>query len=338
MQLGITLLGQDLYPVEQLVELAQLAERNGFHSLWMPEIWGRDAFTQLAYIAARTERITLGTAIVPIYSRSAALLAMSACSLDQLSNGRFILGLGNSGRIVVEDLHGVPFGKPLTAMREVAQVVRRFLDGERVNHTGPRLTLRNFALGERPRQQRLPIYIGAQGEKNIALAAEIADGWIGYLLPRGGLAEAVRQLHAVAKASGRNEPAPVAASMILGCLGADAEITRGLAQNVLAYYIGGMGAYHFRAVHQRGFAAECEAIRAAWEAKDRKGAARLVTDAMLDELAIWGDAQTAWASLERYVDAGLDLPILSFPHGATFEMMCATIEELAPAAYTGPRS
>ncbi|MBI3091817.1 MAG: LLM class flavin-dependent oxidoreductase [Candidatus Tectomicrobia bacterium] len=333
MQLGITLPGQTSLPVEQLAEVARLAERCGYHSLWLPEIWAGDAFTQLAYVAAVTERIKLGTAIVPVYTRSAALLAMSACSLDQLSRGRFILGLGVSGRLVIENLHGVPFGKPLETTREVLQVVRRFLAGERVSHSGPRLNLKHFTLATRPVQERLPIYLAAQGEKNIALAAEVADGWLGYLLPRGSIAEAVRTVHDTAQAAGRTTRL-VTGSMILGCLGprgaADAAMSRELAAKALAFYLGGMGEYHYRAVHERAFRSECEAVRAAWEARDREGAVARISDPMLDELALWGDPRAARRSLEVYAQTGLDLPLVFFPHGATFEIICATIEALAP--------
>lgn len=330
MQLGISLTGQGALPPEQLTEVVQLAERCGYHSFWVPEIWGCDAVSQLAYVAARTERILLGSAIVPVYTRSAALLAMSAVSLDGLSNGRFILGLGSSGRVVVENLHGVEFGKPLAATREVIEIVRRFVDGDRVQHSGRRFRLNGFKLSEQPRQARLPIYLAAQGMNNIALAGEIADGWLGYLQPCSTIAESVGRFRSAAQAAGRNAQTLVTAMSVLSCVGQDAAASHDLARGHLSYYIGGMGEYHYRSVQARAYQAECEVIRKAWENKDRAAAAAAVSDAMLDDLSLNGAPAQARQTLQRYADAGIDLPIIYFSHGASFETMCAGIEALAP--------
>lgn len=165
-------------------EFAAAAEQIGVGSIWVPEVWGYDALTGLAYLAALTSRIKLGTFVVQLGSRSPALLATSAMSLQELSGGRFLLGVGTSGPRVMEGWHGVRFTKPVQTTRETIEILRTVSRGERLEHTGeiyplPLPDSRGSALVPMVRPTDVPVYIAAMGPQNLALTGEVADGWLG---------------------------------------------------------------------------------------------------------------------------------------------------------------
>src|SRR5581483_11295426 len=165
-------------------DFAGAAERIGVDSLWVPEVWGYDALTGLAYLAAKTSSVKLGTFVVQLGSRSPALLATSALSLQELSGGRFILGVGTSGPRVMEGWHGVRFRKPVQATRETIEIIRTISRGERLEHAGeiyplPLPDSRGAALKPMVRPDHVPVYIAAMGPRNLELTGEAADGWLG---------------------------------------------------------------------------------------------------------------------------------------------------------------
>lgn len=165
-------------------EFAQAAERLGVDSLWVPEVWGYDALTGLGYLAAVTSTITLGTFVVQLGSRSPALLATSALSLEELSGGRFILGIGTSGPRVMEGWHGVRFTKPIAMTRETIEIIRTVSSGERLEHDGevyplPLPDSSGAALRPMIRPRHVPVYVAALGPRNLRLTGEMADGWLG---------------------------------------------------------------------------------------------------------------------------------------------------------------
>ena len=161
---------------EDLIALAKQADNLGYHSFWTGESWGRDAFTVLTMVACHTENLRLGTGIVTTYSRTPALIAQTIASLDILSNGRAILGLGSSGKVVVEGWHGIPFDSPLARTREYIEIIRKALSGGRVDHHGKFYQMERFRMISPPVQKKLPIYIASLGQKNLELVGEHADG------------------------------------------------------------------------------------------------------------------------------------------------------------------
>ncbi|MDT5290633.1 MAG: hypothetical protein QOF88_5522, partial [Mycobacterium sp.] len=166
------------------VEFAEAAERIGVDSLWVPEVWGYDALTGLAYVAARTSTIKLGTFVVQLGSRSPAMLATSALSLQELSNGRFLLGVGTSGPRVMEGWHGVRFRKPVETTRETIEIVRIVSRGDRLEHPGeiyplPLPDSSGAALVPLVNPRHVPVYVAAMGPRNLRLTGEMADGWLG---------------------------------------------------------------------------------------------------------------------------------------------------------------
>ena len=331
-RLGITLqLGDGLSRAE-LVELARLAEERGYEAVFVPESWGYDAITTLAELAVQTRRIKLGTGIVPVWSRTPALLAMTAASLDELSGGRFILGLGISGPIVIQDWHGVPFERPIQRTRETIAIIRLALSGDRVTHTGEIFRVQRFPLGFTPPRPRIPIYVASIGPKNLRLTGEVADGWLPIYCSPDGLASMAEEVVAGAKAAGRDPAAVDVAPYILACFSDDGEVGRRLVRRHLAYYIGGMGTFYFNLIQRSGFGPEAEAIQGAWKRGDRAGAAEQVSDALVEALSLTRDAAASNAQLDRFRSAGATLPILMPPRGATIAMIRRTIELLAPGA------
>ena len=182
-RIALTFSSRDNNDDSDLIAVAQAADRLGYESFWTGESWGRDAFTVLTMLACHTERIGLGTGIVTVYSRTPGLIAQSIASLDQISGGRAILGLGSSGRIVVEDWHGVKFDHPVGRTAEYIDIIRMALSGERVNYEGSFYELKRFRMGVRPVQERIPIYVASLGRRNLELTGRAADGWLPIWTP-----------------------------------------------------------------------------------------------------------------------------------------------------------
>lgn len=330
MRVGLTLLRGEELPRDEVLRYVREAEDLGYESLWVPESWGRDAFTQLSYVAAHTRRIGLATGIVTVYSRTPALLAQSAASLDDLSQGRFTLGLGVSGPAVIEQWHGVPYDRPLQRTREYIEIVRLVLSGERVNYDGQLFHLRNFRLRFRPRRPAVPIYVAALGPKNLELAGQMADGWLGvYIAPRH-LDQIRRPLAAGAARAGRTLGEIDIAAYVLSCVTEDRHVARTITRQHIAYYVGGMGTFYAELMKRYGWAEVTARVQERWRQGDRAGAAALISDEILDELAIVGEPDECRAKLRWHQEQGITLPILCPPHGATGTMIERTIRELAP--------
>jgi F420-dependent oxidoreductase-like protein len=310
MKLGLQLGYWGAGPNRDAVALAQEAERLGFDSVWTGEAWGSDAFTPLAWVGAHTERIKLCTGVAQMSARTPAAAAMHALTLDHLTNGRFCLGLGVSGPQVVEGWFGQPFGKPLTRTREYVEVVRRVLRREepvsfqgefiRLPYDGPN----SWGLGKplrsitHPLRADLPIYLGAEGHKNVALAAEIADGWIPlYYSPFRPevYADSLR---------GAKAGFEVAVTMMGASVSDDIEAALMPTKATLAFYIGGMGAkrrnFHMELMSRMGFEAEAHKIQELFFAGKREEAIPLVPTEFADEISLVGsparlrDRLAAW--------------------------------------------
>jgi F420-dependent oxidoreductase-like protein len=307
MRLGLGL-GYAGARVQVDVQAVQDAERLGYHSVWTAEAYGSDAVVPLAWVGALTYRIQLGTAILQIPARTPAMTAMTAMTLDALSGGRALLGLGVSGPQVVEGWHGQPFGKPLGRTREYVAIVRAILARERplehageyyqIPYRGPGAT----GLGKPLRsivhaRPDLPIYLAAIGPKNVALAAEIADGWLPvfYSPERAGLLrEALDEGFARAGTAGKRERFDVA-PMVPVVVGPDVDACRARVKPRIALYVGGMGArgrnFYFDLACRYGYEAAAARIQELYLAGRRPEAEAAVPDALVDEVALCGPAE-----------------------------------------------
>ncbi|MFE6284291.1 LLM class F420-dependent oxidoreductase [Streptomyces sp. NPDC057877] len=310
MRLGLALGYWGRGPDPGHVALAREAERLGYHSVWTAESWGSDAFTPLTWIAARTSTIRLGTAVAQMAARSPATTAMHALTLDHLSGGRMLLGLGLSGPQVVEGWYGRPFPKsPLTATREYVDVVRRVLrrdapvalDGQ--YHSLPYRGADGTGLGKalksitHPRRPDLPVLLGAEGPKNIAQTARIADGWLPlYWSPR----RAGMYREPLSDAPEGFLVAPMARVKVC------ADVAEGLlpVKAMLGFYIGGMGHarrnFHADLMARMGYEEEARRVRELFLAGRREEAVAAVPDAFADEISLVGPRERVAERLEAW--------------------------------------
>ncbi|HSQ20150.1 MAG TPA: LLM class flavin-dependent oxidoreductase, partial [Blastocatellia bacterium] len=223
----------------ELIECVRTADACGYDSFWIPEAWDREAFTILTELAIRTERIHLGTGIINVFSRSPALIAMSAATLDEISGGRFRLGLGTSGARVIEDFHGAEFEKPVTRLKETIQIVRALLSGERLDFNGECFELKRFKLGFKPLRSEIPIYVAALTPKSLRRVGEISDGWLPTHWPRARLCDGIADIYAGAEAAGRDANQIEIAPFVNVVVSDDVTVARDQARLPLAYYVGG---------------------------------------------------------------------------------------------------
>src|SRR5882672_3510548 len=289
----------------EMREVAVLAEELGYSCLSMGESWGEDALTSLAQLAAVTSDIRIGTSIVPVFARSPANLAMTALNMDRMTEGRFFLGLGTSGRLVVEDLHGEKFAKPLTRMREYIDVLRKAMRGERLDHDGEFFHLKRFQLRIPPHRADLPIYIAALSPPSLRLTGELADGWLPIFLAPSRMAAATAELEAGARAAGRSLRDIAISPQVSIYVTDDPGAARDRERPHIAFYIGGMGVFYHQYMHRIGFGADADRVRQAFQSRDRDGAAKLVTDEMVDAVTILGTPKQCRDQMQRFFDAGV---------------------------------
>jgi F420-dependent oxidoreductase-like protein len=289
----------------EIRDSAVLAEELGYSSLSMGESWGEDALTSLAQLAAVTSRIRIGSSIVPIFARSPANLAMTALNLDRMSEGRFFLGLGTSGQLVVQDLHGEAFHKPLTRMREYIDIVRKAMRGERLDHDGEFFHTQRFRLRITPYRPNLPIYIASLSPASLRLTGELADGWLPIFLAPSRMDAAVAELKAAAEAAGRSLHDIAMSPQVSIYVTDDSAAARDRERPHIAFYIGGMGVFYHQYMHRIGFGAEADRSRQAYLARERDTAAQLVTDEMVDAMTIIGTPQQCRDQMQKFFDAGV---------------------------------
>lgn len=311
LRLGLMLGYWGAEPPPDLVDLAQEAERLGFDSVWTAEAYGSDAVSPLAWIGAHTSRIALGTGLVQLSARTPASTAMTAVTLDHLSGGRFLLGIGVSGPQVVEGWYGQPFPSPLARTREYVSVLRDIWARDApVTNDGPHYPLpypdgtglgKPLRITVHPRRPDIPVLIGAEGPRNVALATEIADGW----LPMFYSPERSPDLYDDALAGA--PPGFRIACPVTVVVDDDLAQARSVVKWTLAFYVGGMGAesanFHLDVVSRMGFAEDAARVQELFRAGERERAARAVPDALVDEIALVGPAGRIRERLGRWVDS-----------------------------------
>lgn len=299
-------------PNPNFVEMAQEAEKLGFDSVWASESWGNDAFTPLAWIGAQTERIKLGTAVVQLSARPPTACAMHTLSMDYLSNGRMILGLGVSGPQVVEGWYGQPFPKPLARTREYIDIIRKVMAREeKVTNDGPHYPLPypgedGTGLGKplkpmvHPLRNDIPIYLGAEGPKNIALSTEIADGWLPlFYNPYDETVYAESLVNA--------KPDFQIAQMVTVNITDDIDAALLGVKTFISFYVGGMGAksenFHKNLFARMGYEHEADEIQRLFFEGKREEAARVIPDELADSLALVGPKDRIKERLQAWKDS-----------------------------------
>jgi F420-dependent oxidoreductase-like protein len=328
----------ELVPPAQALELVRAADRLGYDTVWVTESYGFDCMSTLGFVAARTTRIKLATGIANVYSRSPALLAQSAVTIDALSGGRFVLGLGTSGRAVVEGWHGIPFEQPLQRLREAVEVIRMAIRRERLVFDGRAIRLeQGIRLLPEPVRETIPIYLASLSRAGAALAGEVADGLLPVLLSIRHLEALFAEPIATGAARGGRDPAEcrLCAFGVPMIVTNDRAAGRDLERQRLALYVGGMGTparnYYNDLFVRYGYAAEAAEIQRLYLDKQREAATAAVTDAMVDEVSVIGTADECKARLAEYEAAGVDevVMLLKTPAGDPRGLM-TTLEQLAP--------
>ena len=299
MRLGLNLGYFGAAAPSQTVPIVQHAESLGYHSVWTAEAYGSDAVVPLTWVAAHTEKIGLGTAILQMPGRTPANTAMTAATLDLLSGGRALLGLGLSGPQVVEGWHGQPYGKPLAKTREYVEIVRTIIKREApLEHHGPHYDIpysgadatglgKPLKLIIHPVRSEIPIYLAAIGPKNVALAAEIADGWLPIFFAPDRFAETYGEAFGSTDLD-RFDVAPT----VTVILGDDVDACRSMVKPALALYIGGMGArgrnFYNDLACRYGYEGPAKTIQDLYLDGKKREAAEAVPDELVDEVALCG--------------------------------------------------
>ena len=319
------------YDRELHLKAVILADELGYDSFWIPEAWGYEIFSLLTEMAVHTKRIKLGTGIVNVFSRTPALIAMNAATVDDISEGRFMLGIGTSGKRVIEGFHGRPFSKPLTQVRDVIRVTRALLSGRRLTDSGAKLQeYRPFDLAMKPARPDIPIYVAALKQKSITSIGELADGWIPTFWPYTELSKGHAWIAEGAVKAGRDPSeiatAPFTTVIPLG----DAGIKQ--AREIVSFYIGGMGDYYKELLSGFGYADECKRVEELYRDKTtRSQAPDAISDAMIEALTIAGDPQYCIEEMRRRREFGITLPIVNLPSGVPWDMLELFIRTMAPS-------
>jgi F420-dependent oxidoreductase-like protein len=316
-------------PPSGALDAIKEAERLGFDSIWTAEAYGSDALTPLAWWGAHTERVTLGTAVIQLSARTPSATAMAAMTMDHLSGGRFVLGLGASGPQVVEGWYGQEYPRPLERTREFITIVREIVAREKpVEFHGKQYQMPNpggTGLGKplkstiHPLRPRIPIYLGAEGPKNVALAGELCDGWLPlFFSPKEDAfyRQCLAEGFAKSGEEGKADRFEVAATLMV-VPGDDVEQCANFVRPFLALYAGGMGArganFHFEVFARMGYEAEALQIQDLYLAGKKEEAAAAVPLAMVEDVALVGPMDKIRDELQRWRETCLTTFLVSGP-------------------------
>ncbi|MEU1106234.1 LLM class flavin-dependent oxidoreductase [Streptomyces tibetensis] len=330
MRTATTIEATDDWP--ETVSFVTEAEKLGLDICYVAEAWGGEAPGALGYLAARTERLVLGSAVIQLATRTPVAIARAAITLSNMSEGRFILGLGPSGPQVIEGLHGVPFARPLSRMRETVEIVRQAATGEKISYSGREFQIplpggdgKPMRLSMRA-EHDIPIYLATLSPKMLHLTGEIADGWLGTsFVPEGAKEAYFDHLDAGLAAAGRKRADLTICQGAEVAFAEDEDALRAMVagrKKELAFSLGGMGSektnFYNNAYSRQGWADIAAQVRERWQSGDRDGAAGLVTDDMVLATTLIGTEDMVRARLRVWRDAGVDI-VRFYPAGETLD-------------------
>jgi F420-dependent oxidoreductase-like protein len=337
MKLGLILPYEGALSVAEALELTLRAEGLGFDSVWVPEAYGTDAISILGALASRTTRIRLGTGIVNVFSRTPALLAQTAATLDLLSQGRFILGLGTSGHQVVEGWHGVRFDRPVQRMRETVAIVRQVLRRERLDYQGDVFQLKQgLKLLAHPLRSAVPVFLATLTPAGLRLTGEVADGWIPTLFSPEHMDVFRPALQEGARRSGRRLSSLEIAPYVPVVIDEDRERARDAVRPWAALYVGGMGSreknFYNDVVRRYGFEEAAGSIQELYLGGKKLEAIRSVPAELIDSITIAGPEGYVHERLAAWSAAGVTL-LLAAIQGRDQTQRLRTLEILTAAAH-----
>jgi len=292
-----------LLSIEEVLECSQKLNEIKPEVMWIPETWGMENFSMLGLISKENIFSKIGSSIINIYSRSPSLIAMGASTIDTISNGRLILGLGTSSVPIVEDFHGNSFESPVQRMIEYVEIIRMALRGEKINYSGKIFSLKDFSLLTKPVRKEIPIYLAAINQKMVEMTWDIADGVIFYLRPKNEMKETISKMQKKKKID--------TALQIITCIHNDYEKATKRAKRTLSFYIA-VGKIYREFLESTGYSEEIEIIYNEYKKGGLNGLEKFVPDRMVDDLCIAGTPDAAVKKLNKFRDAGVNLPIIQF--------------------------
>ena len=292
-----------LLSIDQVLECSELLSHTNVDTIWIPETWGMENFSMLSMVSQKAPMAKIGSSIINIYSRSPATIMMGAATMDILSKGRLILGLGTSSASIVEDFHGYKFENPILRMTEYVEIIKMGLSGKPVNYSGKIFNLKNFTLLIKPHRAKIPIYLAAVNQKMVNLAWDVSDGVILYLRPLIEMKKTIQKMQSKRKID--------VTCQIITSVSMDAEIAITRAKQTLAFYIS-VGKIYRDFLAKNGYLTETENIFEEFQISGFKSNHKLISDKMLKSLTIAGTPDQCIEQLQQFRDAGIDLPTIQF--------------------------
>lgn len=301
MRIGFSL--GSLLSVDQILECSRTLSRYDPDSIWIPETWGMDCCSVMSSVSQIAKKPKIGSSILNIYSRSPSLVAMTVATLDVLSQGRVILGLGTSSRPIVEDWHGSEFTYPIDRMREYVEIIRLVLSGKKCDYDGDFFHLKGFNLLIGSYRKDIPIYLAAINKKMVELTWEIADGVILYLRPLDELKNTIPKMQSKKKID--------VTCQLITAISEDAEEAINRAKKTIAFYVS-VGSIYREFLAGHGFEKETRNIFDEYKKSGFKDSYNHVSDVMVHALSVCGTPEDARKQVLKFMNAGVDLPILQF--------------------------
>jgi alkanesulfonate monooxygenase SsuD/methylene tetrahydromethanopterin reductase-like flavin-dependent oxidoreductase (luciferase family) len=300
-----------LLSIDEVLQCSEIISKTNTDTIWVPETWGMENFSMLGAVSTKTTNQKIGSSIINIFSRSPSTIAMGAITVDSLSNGRLVLGLGTSSLPIVESFHGSSFEKPLQRMKEYVEIIRLVTSGKKVNYDGDIFKLSNFTLLIKPLRDEIPIYLAAINQKMVDLAWNIGNGVIFYLRPLNEMKQTISKMQSKKKID--------VTCQLITCVSENSEEAIERAKKTVAFYIS-VGDIYRKFLAKNGFENETSNIFEEFKRSGFKSNHELVSDSMLNSLAISGTPDECKRQLTSFVDAGIDQPILQFnPIGDTMD-------------------
>ncbi len=320
MRIGCSL--GSLLSVNQVLDCSEILSKTNVDTIWIPETWGMENFSMLSAVSNKTITKKIGSSIINIYSRSPSVIAMGASTVDTLSDGRLILGLGTSSLPIVETFHGYKFEKPVQRMKEYVKIIKLVLSGKKVNYSGEIFNLKNFTLLTKPKRESIPIYLAAVNKKMVDLAWDIGDGVIFYLRPINEMKETITKMQSKKKID--------VTCQIITCVGEDSDVAIKRAKKTLAFYVS-IGKVYREFLEKNGFKNETSNIFDEFKKSGLESNHEFVTDSMLQSLCISGTPKECKKQLQKFHETGINSPIIQFnPVGdvsESFELLKKTFLE-----------
>lgn len=292
-----------LLTINQVLECSEILSRTNVDAIWIPETWGMENFAMLGMISQKASKPKIGSSIINIYSRSPSAIAMGAATVDTISNGRLILGLGTSSPSIVEDFHGYKFENPVLRMKEYVEIINLVLSEKQVNYSGKIFNLKNFTLLIKPHRKKIPIYLAAVNQKMVDLTWEVADGVIFYLRPLNEMKKTIEKMQSKRKID--------VTCQIISCVSNDAEMAITRAKQTLAFYIS-VGKIYREFLAKNGFETETKNIFEEFKVSGFKSNHELISDNMLKSLTIAGTPDQCIKQLQKFHETGINLPTIQF--------------------------